>query len=146
LSANPWADDIPGRYRPGDVKKGKVTKLTGFGAFVELEPGLEGLLHLTEMADQKVERPEEVIQVGEEVEVRVLRVDGGERRVGLSRKQLAQGADAGGGVVPEAGPRGGSPRRRVLRGGTSSGTGPAFSLAARVNPEGSEPGAAGGPT
>src|SRR5439155_333095 len=60
MASDPWEGDIPGRYHPGDVKKGKVTKLTNFGVFVELEPGLEGLLHISELADHKVESPEEV--------------------------------------------------------------------------------------
>jgi len=57
MATDPWEGDIPGRYRPGEVKKGKVTKITNFGVFVELEPGLEGLLHVSELADHKVESP-----------------------------------------------------------------------------------------
>ena len=67
--------------------KGKVTKLTNFGVFVELEPGLEGLLHISELADHKVDSPEEVVKVGDEIEVKILRVDRGERKIGLSRKK-----------------------------------------------------------
>ncbi len=77
MTNDPWEGDIPGRYQPGDVKKGKVTKLTNFGVFVELEPGLEGLLHISELADHKVESPEDVVKVGDEIEVKVLRVDAG---------------------------------------------------------------------
>ena len=66
---------------------GKVTKLTNFGVFVELEPGLEGLLHISELADHKVDSPEEVVNVGDEIEVKILRVDRGERKIGLSRKK-----------------------------------------------------------
>ena len=72
MANDPWEGDIPGRYHPGDVKKGKVTKLTNFGVFVELEPGLEGLLHISELADDKVESPEEVVKVGDEIEVKSL--------------------------------------------------------------------------
>ena len=75
MANDPWEGDIPGRYKPGEVKKGKVTKLTNFGVFVELEPGLEGLLHISELADHKVESPEDVVKVGDEIEVKVLRVD-----------------------------------------------------------------------
>src|SRR5205823_2915682 len=82
-----WETDIPNRYEPGDVVKGKVTKLTNFGVFVELEPGLEGLLHISELADHKVDSPEEVVKVGDEIEVKILRVDRGERKIGLSRKK-----------------------------------------------------------
>ena len=82
--------DIPGRYKPGDVVKGKVTKLTNFGVFVELEPGLEGLLHISELADHKVENPEEVVKVGDEIEVKILRVDASERKIGLSPQEPAR--------------------------------------------------------
>ena len=87
LRDDPWESDIPSRYEPGDVVKGKVTKLTNFGVFVELEPGLEGLLHISELADHKVDSPEEVVKVGDEIEVKILRVDRGERKIGLSRKK-----------------------------------------------------------
>jgi small subunit ribosomal protein S1 len=87
LREDPWETDIPGRYEPSDVVKGKVTKLTNFGVFVELEPGLEGLLHISELADHKVDSPEEVVKVGDEIEVKILRVDRGERKIGLSRKK-----------------------------------------------------------
>jgi small subunit ribosomal protein S1 len=87
LKIDPWETDIPGRYEPGDVVKGKVTKLTNFGVFVELEPGLEGLLHISELADHKVDSPEEVVNVGDEIEVKILRVDRAERKIGLSRKK-----------------------------------------------------------
>jgi small subunit ribosomal protein S1 len=87
LKDDPWESDIPGRYEPSDVVTGKVTKLTNFGVFVELEPGLEGLLHISELADHKVDSPEEVVKVGDEIEVKILRVDRGERKIGLSRKK-----------------------------------------------------------
>jgi small subunit ribosomal protein S1 len=68
--------------------KGKVTKLTNFGVFVELQPGLEGLLHISELSDDKVESPEDLVKVGDEIEVKVLRVDTKDRKIGLSRKNL----------------------------------------------------------
>src|SRR5207249_7923160 len=67
MASDPWEGDIPGRYKPGQVVQGKVTKLTNFGVFVELEPGLEGLLHISELADHKVESPEEVVKVGDAI-------------------------------------------------------------------------------
>src|SRR5947199_8232689 len=88
MASDPWEGDIPGRYHPDEVKKGKVTKLTNFGVFVELEPGLEGLLHISELSEQKIESPEEVVKVGDEIEVKVLRVDAADRKIGLSRKRL----------------------------------------------------------
>ena len=73
LEDDPWATDIPGKYQPGQLVTGTVTKLTNFGVFVGLENGLEGLLHISELADHKVENPEEIVKVGEEIEVKVLR-------------------------------------------------------------------------
>ena len=88
LEEDPWATDIPGKYQPGQVVTGTVTKLTNFGVFVGLENGLEGLLHISELADHKVENPEEIVKVGEKIEVKVLKVDAGERKIGLSRKRV----------------------------------------------------------
>ena len=112
------------------MKKGKVTKLTNFGVFVELEPGLEGLLHISELADHKVDKPEDVVKVGDEIEVRILRVDVGERKVGLSRKQVTPGEEEGvaeEAAAPEAGAKPSKPRAKELRGGTGGG-GPLFSM------------------
>ncbi|HEY2908774.1 MAG TPA: S1 RNA-binding domain-containing protein, partial [Gemmataceae bacterium] len=88
MASDPWEGDIPGRYQPGQKVRGKVTKLTNFGVFVELEPGLEGLLHISELTDDKIESPEEVVKVGDEVDVKVLRVDTKDRKVGLSMKNV----------------------------------------------------------
>ena len=123
LKEDPWETDIPGRYEPGDVVKGKVTKLTNFGVFVELEPGLEGLLHISELADHKVDSPEEVVKVGDEIEVKILRVDRGERKIGLSRKKAqwtkpgeeegeAEGRRGGRGRQGDQGAQGRTGRRR----------------------------------
>jgi small subunit ribosomal protein S1 len=128
MASDPWEGDIPGRYHSGDVKKGKVTKLTNFGVFVELEPGLEGLLHISELADQKVGSPEEIVKVGDEIEVKVLRVDAAERKIGLSRKQIGQAEEEGAEETVEAAPRAARPAARELRGGTGSGTGQLFAI------------------
>jgi predicted RNA-binding protein with RPS1 domain len=88
LDQDPWAHDIPTKYQPGQVVKGTVTKITNFGVFVGLEDGLEGLLHISELADHKVENPEEIVKVGEEIEVKILRVDTEDRKIGLSRKRV----------------------------------------------------------
>jgi small subunit ribosomal protein S1 len=84
LEQDPWQDEIPRRYGPGDIVAGKVTKVTNFGVFVSLEDGLEGLLHISELTDRKVETPEEVVKIGQVVDVRVLKVDTDERKIGLS--------------------------------------------------------------
>ncbi len=126
MNNDPWEGDIPGRYKPGEIKKGKVTKLTNFGVFVELEPGLEGLLHISELADHKVESPEDVVKVGDEIEVKVLRVDAADRKIGLSRKQTREAGEADGEKTTE--PRGGRTLGRELRGGTGAGMGDLFTL------------------
>ncbi len=87
LTEDPWLTRIPEMYRPNQIVKGKVTKITNFGVFVSLEENLEGLLHISELADHKVENPEDVVKVGEEIEVMVLRVDPVDRKIGLSRKR-----------------------------------------------------------
>jgi len=89
LDRDPWQGDIPAKYKAGQVVPGKITKLTTFGAFVELEPNLEGLLHISEMSDKKVEKPEEVVQVGQDVQVTILRVDSEARKIGLSMRSGA---------------------------------------------------------
>lgn len=88
MGNDPWETDIPGRYKPGQKVRGKVTKLTNFGVFVQLEEGLEGLLHISELTDAKVESPEEVVKVGDDVDVKVLRVDAKDRKIGLSMKNV----------------------------------------------------------
>jgi small subunit ribosomal protein S1 len=93
LQEDPWLNAIPGAYRPGMVIKGKVTKIANFGVFVELEDGLEGLLHVSELADHKVEKPDDVVKVGQDVEVKILRVDSDERKIGLSLKRAQWAAE-----------------------------------------------------
>jgi small subunit ribosomal protein S1 len=87
MQEDPWVTVIPANYRPGMVVKGHVTKIANFGVFVELEPGLEGLLHISEISDQKIEKPEEALKIGQEVEIKILRVDSDERKIGLSLKR-----------------------------------------------------------
>ncbi len=94
LTEDPWVEAIPGAYRPGMIVKGKVTKITNFGVFVELEDGLEGLLHISELSDQKVENPLDVVKAGQEVDVKILRVDTDDRKIGLSLKRAQWGGGA----------------------------------------------------
>jgi small subunit ribosomal protein S1 len=91
LTEDPWLVAIPEHYKPGMVVRGKVTKITNFGVFVELESDLEGLLHISELSDQKVENPQDVVKIGEEVDVKILRVDIGDRKIGLSLKRAQWG-------------------------------------------------------
>ena len=123
MSEDPWARDIPGKYEPGQLVTGTVTKITNFGVFVGLENGLEGLLHISELADHKVENPEEIVHVGEEIEVKILRVDSDERKIGLSRKRVewaeeAEATEQAGGAAPAATPV------EELRGGVGDSSGP----------------------
>jgi small subunit ribosomal protein S1 len=91
LTEDPWLHAIPDAYKPGMVVRGKVTKITNFGVFVELENDLEGLLHISELADHKVENPQDVVKPGEEVDVKILRVDIDDRKIGLSLKRAQWG-------------------------------------------------------
>jgi small subunit ribosomal protein S1 len=122
MEEDPWATDIPTRYQSGQVVKGTVTKLTNFGVFVGLENGLEGLLHISELADHKVDNPEEIVKVGDEIEVKILRVDTDERKIGLSRKRVQwseeQEEEAGGAESDGGSSNGGPSTSQVeLKGG-----------------------------
>ena len=87
MTRDPWDEAIPTQYQPGMIVEGKVTKITNFGVFVELEEELEGLLHISELADHKVENPQDIVQVGQNLEVKILRVDLDDRKIGLSLKR-----------------------------------------------------------
>jgi len=107
-----------------------VTKITNFGVFVGLEDGLEGLLHISELADHKVENPEDVVKVGEEIEVKILRVDADERKIGLSRKRVewAEEEQTEGEDQP-TGENGAGAAAADLKGGVGSTSGPLFKSA-----------------
>jgi small subunit ribosomal protein S1 len=125
-SEDPWARDIPNKYVAGQIVTGKVTKITNFGVFVGLENGLEGLLHISELADHKVENPEEIVQVGEEIQVKILRVDADERKIGLSRKRVewAEEAEAAGKGAADHAPPTPSIPPTELKGGVGDSSGP----------------------
>ncbi len=93
LSEDPWLHAIPEKYLPGQIVKGVVTKITNFGVFVELEPDLEGLLHISEIADHKIDNPQDVVKPGQEVEVKILRVDSDSRKIGLSMRRVKWAED-----------------------------------------------------
>ena len=75
----------------GSRVTGKVVRLTDFGAFVELEPGVDGLLHISQMSNRPIATPADLVNVGDELTLLVIRVDPNERRIGLSLKELARG-------------------------------------------------------
>lgn len=85
LSEDPWLQ-IPSRYPEGTTVTGKITNITDFGLFVEVEDGIEGLVHLSELSNKKVKNPVEMYQEGQEVTAKVIRVSADERRLGLSIK------------------------------------------------------------
>lgn len=89
LTPDPWKD-VFRRYRKGEVVSGKVTNVTDFGAFVELEEGIEGLVHVSEISREKIEKPSDALRVGETVSAMVLHIDPHDRRIGLSIKGLKE--------------------------------------------------------
>ena len=89
LAEDPW-ESIPVRYAPGTIVKGKATSVTDFGVFLEIEEGIEGLIHVSELSREKVETPKDVAKVGDEFEAAVLNVDTVDRKIALSVKQLSQ--------------------------------------------------------
>jgi len=89
MGPNPW-DSAANRYTPETVISGLVTRVTDFGAFVELEPGIEGLVHISELDYKRVRKVTDVCQVGQEVSAKVLEFDQNRKRVSLSLKQLKE--------------------------------------------------------
>ncbi len=88
IQPDPWST-VAQRFPMGSRVTGKVVRLTDFGAFVELEPGVDGLLHISQMSNRPIGRPDEIVSVGDELTLLVIRVDSNERRIGLSLKELA---------------------------------------------------------
>src|SRR6202795_4712462 len=112
IQPDPWTT-VAQRYPMGSRVPGKVVRLTDFGALMELEPGVDGLLHISQMSSRPISRPDEVVNVGDELTLLVIRVDPNERRIGLSLKELAHAID----MTREVEERGGGgPVRRGRRG------------------------------
>jgi len=84
LEPDPW-DGVQSRFSVDSVVEGKVTRIAEFGAFVELEPGLEGLLHVSQIAKDRVRRPRDLLKEGEKLAVRIVAIDPAQRRLSLSR-------------------------------------------------------------
>lgn len=123
LTEDPWLHAVPERYIPGMIVKGKVTKITNFGVFVELEEDLEGLLHVSELSDEHIDDPHQAVEIGQELEVKILRVDTQDRKIGLSKKRAdwaSQGDEGGEGGGKSSG--GFKPRRGGLHGSTGEDT------------------------
>ena len=89
LQPEPW-ETINDRYTVGDLVDAKVTKLTNFGAFARVEGSVEGLIHISELTDRMVNHPQEVVREGDELKVKILRIEPERRRLGLSLKQAQE--------------------------------------------------------
>ncbi|HWP35041.1 MAG TPA: 30S ribosomal protein S1 [Thermodesulfobacteriota bacterium] len=94
LERDPW-EEIPNRYKVGTRVTGRVTSVTDFGVFLELEPGIEGLIHVSELAREKVDDPQKVAKVGDTLSAEVIHVDRRERKIGLSVRQLLVSEEEG---------------------------------------------------
>jgi len=88
--ADPWQTIVPEKYKVGMDVKGRVVRLMEFGAFVELEDGIECLLHISEMRQERVAKPEEVVTVGDEITTKIIKLDTDERKIGLSIRAYLQ--------------------------------------------------------
>ncbi|MCX8493519.1 MAG: 30S ribosomal protein S1 [Chthoniobacterales bacterium] len=93
LEADPWKE-IEGKFKVGDVVKGTVSKIANFGAFIELPGAIDGLVHISQITEDRVEKVKDVLKVGQEVEARVIKIDKTERRLGLSIKATGYSEEA----------------------------------------------------
>src|SRR4030095_4210844 len=100
--SDPWQQVID-TYDQGDVVEGRVTKVVTFGAFIEVVPGVEGLVHISELADHHVENPREVVTQGETVKARIIEMDPERRRLSLSLKRVEEGEGPTGEAAPDLG-------------------------------------------
>ena len=87
IQKNPW-EEAHHRFKVGQLVKGKVTNVTKFGAFIELEPGIEGLVHISELSNQRVEKADEVVKNGDEIQAVVINVEPKKHKIGLSIKDI----------------------------------------------------------
>lgn len=93
LETDPWKE-IEGKYKVGDVVKGTVSKIANFGAFIELPGDIDGLVHISQISEDRVEKVKDVLKPGQEVEARVIKIDKTERRLGLSIKATGYSDEA----------------------------------------------------
>ncbi len=91
VQQDPWQSSVPEKYRVGMDVQGKVIRTTDFGAFIELEDGVEGLLHVSELSHERVNKPEDVVQVGQDLTLKVIKLDPEERKIGLSLRAFLDG-------------------------------------------------------
>jgi small subunit ribosomal protein S1 len=108
LEPNAWERFITA-HKPGDTVRGKIARLANFGAFVELDDDLEGLCHISELSDQRIDKPEDVVKMGQEMDFKILRIDPENRKIGLSARAVGRedhvvdaksySSEAGGGMA-----------------------------------------------
>ncbi|MDD4775524.1 MAG: bifunctional 4-hydroxy-3-methylbut-2-enyl diphosphate reductase/30S ribosomal protein S1 [Syntrophomonas sp.] len=92
LLKSPW-EIVLEKYSEGDIVDGKVVRIAPFGAFVEIEPGVDGLVHISQLANRRVEKPQDVVSVDQMIKVKILSIDPQEKRIGLSIREVAQDLD-----------------------------------------------------
>lgn len=92
LEPDPWQEFFD-RHRTGDIIKGRVVRFATFGAFIDLGNGVEGLCHISELADEHIAKPEEAVAIGDELEFRILKLDPAQKRIGLSARAARKGGE-----------------------------------------------------
>ena len=93
LLKSPW-EIAQEKYHEGDIVEGTVVRIAPFGAFVELDPGVDGLVHISQMANYRVEKPEDVVSVNEKIKIKIISIDPEQKRIGLSIKQVQDEEEA----------------------------------------------------
>jgi ribosomal protein S1 len=116
MQENPWAS-VETRFPVNSKTTGKVSKIMEFGAFVEITPGIEGLIHISELSEKRVKAVSDVVQEGQEVEVRVIKLDLASQRISLSMRPEPKVQPRTAETAPAKGKK---DRKRPLRGGLSS--------------------------
>lgn len=89
LTPSAW-EGFVATHRPGDTVRGKVSRFTSFGVFVELGEGLEGLCHISELSDERVDKPEDIVQLGQELDFKILRIENEDQKIGLSFRAVGK--------------------------------------------------------
>ena len=87
LQPDPW-EKVSEKYKVNDIVRGRITKFANFGAFMEIEDGVEGLIHISELSVENISKPEDVVSIDQELEAKIIRIDTSERKIGLSIRSL----------------------------------------------------------
>ncbi len=113
--AEPWSQ-VMAKYQPGQLVEGTITQLANFGAFARIADGIEGLIHVSELAEGRVQHPRSVVKEGDNVTLRIIRIDPQRKRMGLSLKRAVEGYEGNLSDLPEEDEGGGSRKSRVTEG------------------------------